>query len=107
MLYQPKNRAQDLTGRDSGVRSSPERQSSDLSCCYGESGAFCTLGKGATPSGNYASTEADYLSRGFILHQYRVILTWPVVVFYASTLLLSRAVERIAHWAPVRAWRRR
>ena len=31
MLYQPKNRAQDLTGRDSGVRSSPERQSSDLS----------------------------------------------------------------------------
>ena len=31
MLYQPMNRGQDLTGRDSGVRSSPERQSSDLS----------------------------------------------------------------------------
>ena len=24
--------------------------------------------EGATPSGNYASTETDYLSRGFIIH---------------------------------------
>jgi hypothetical protein len=35
-----------------------------------------------------------YLSRVFILHQYRVSLTWPGLVFYASTLLLSRAVAK-------------
>ena len=29
-----------------------------------------------------ASTTTDYLSRVFILHQYRVSLTWPGLVFY-------------------------
>ena len=29
-----------------------------------------------------ACTTTDYLSRVFILHQYRVSLTWPGLVFY-------------------------
>jgi len=53
-------------------------------------GSYYSYPWGLSRSGKYplASTKADCLSRGFILHHYRVSLTWPVLVFYASTLLL-------------------
>ncbi len=33
-----------------------------------------------------ACTTTDYLSRVFILHQYRVSLTWPGLVFYSGSI---------------------